>query len=103
VIDTVLDRVDADPVGAMDDAATTEIFTGLGTSLAQACGLERAGEGWSSVVAYLADELTVRPNLTQAAIEGLLTGMCYPEALASLAEMGVVLTPQGQAACLGFG
>lgn len=97
-LDTLLDRIDADPA-IMLDGETDAMFEEFGALIGQDCSVREGGPALSEVFAFLADEMNRRSSAGSAFIEGLLGSLCEA-AETSLADRGYELTSQGKLACL---
>ena len=95
-MEVLLNRIDTDPDAVADEESMGDLFFELGTVTGEVCGAQHSGEAISDFLVYLAEQMSVRPTVTQAFLDGMLEATCDPEALP------VELTLQGRAACAGY-
>jgi hypothetical protein len=101
-IDTVMDRIEADPDGVYDSGGVdliADMFGEIGHLMTTECNHKHLGEGLSVVLASIAKQEASR-GPAASAFAGGLGGICE-FALTDLAERGVELSTQGRAACAG--
>ncbi|MEX1037248.1 MAG: hypothetical protein WDZ96_00165 [Acidimicrobiia bacterium] len=77
-VDAILDSVDADPLSFVenDQNALGDLFTVIGETMGQGCGVEGSVDAYSDLLVFISNERADREPLTGSFIEGMLTALC---------------------------
>jgi hypothetical protein len=97
-VGATFDDFEADPFGIDEDEVGGFLFD-LSVVIGQKCGIAGAGDSFAEVLTFAARELETRPGDVKEAVRGFISGLCDPEGLQALDDLGVVIPQEGKAVC----